>query len=68
MLIIYHPEVDKKNSTLLCILFSTFTYKIALKKAEIYVCSANNSVKKSDVTDFTQIVHFCQILKHYDLP
>ena len=37
MLMIYHPEVDKKNSTLLCILFSTFTYKIALKKAEIYV-------------------------------
>ena len=70
MLMIYHPEVYKKNSTLLCILFSTFTYKIAPKKAEIYVCSAvkNNSVKKSDVTDFTQIVHFCQILKHYDLP
>ena len=51
-------------------LIFNITYKIALKKAEIYVCSAvkNNSVKKSDVTDFTQIVHFCQILKHYDLP
>ena len=34
------------------------------KKAEIYVCSAvkNNSVKKSDVTDFTQIVNFCYAL------